>query len=70
MGLSGSVGGGESVVKAVDGGPEGVVVVVVGGSVGPAGRRTKLKVQKIKLTRQTRHPHDPHMEWSAPSKSA
>ena len=43
MGLGGSVGGGESVVKAVDGGPEGVVVVVVGGSVGPAGRRTKLK---------------------------
>ena len=37
------MGGGESVVKAVDGGPEGVVVVVVGGSVGPAGRRTKLK---------------------------
>ena len=32
------MGGGESVVKAVDGGPEGVVVVVVGGSVGPAGR--------------------------------
>ena len=37
------MGGGESVVKAVDGGPEGVVVVVVGGSVGPAGRRTKSK---------------------------
>ena len=43
MGLGGSVGGGESVVKAVDGGPEGVVVVVVGGSVGLAGRRTKSK---------------------------
>ena len=31
------MGGGESVVKAVEGGPVGVVVVVVGGSVGPAG---------------------------------
>ena len=39
------MGGGESVVKAVDGGPEGVVVVVVGGSVGPAGR-TKSKGTK------------------------
>ena len=39
MGLGASVGGGESVVKAVDGGPLGVVVVVVGGLVGPAGGR-------------------------------
>ena len=32
------MGGGDSVVKAVEGGPDGVVVVVVGGSVGPAVR--------------------------------
>ena len=38
VGLGGSVGGGDSVVKAVEGGPDGVVVVVVGGSVGPAVR--------------------------------
>ena len=45
MGLGASVGGGESVVKAVDGGPLGVVVVVVGGLVGPAGDGDKVTAE-------------------------
>ena len=41
------MGGGESVVKAVEGGPVGVVVVVVGGSVGPAGGGESERSSKI-----------------------